>query len=154
MLRFLPTVDRPHLKRLPGSVLWLPFLPNKKVPPPAGCYLKYWERVKFQTHKPSTAVSNPSVKNRLRRADFCPWGIDHTYSASPEPILWFLSCGCKKGTPPAGCHVRNRKCLTTPPAFCPDKKPPPLTRGGMGAVRTRRTGVGAVRGGRLQDLRR
>ena len=40
--------------------------------------------------------------------------------------------------PPAGCHVRNRKCLTTPPAFCPDKKPPPLTRGGMGAVRTRR----------------
>ena len=33
--------------------------------------------------------------------------------------------------PPAGCHVRKRKCLTTPPAFCPDKKPPPLTRGGM-----------------------
>ena len=71
MLRFLPTVDRPHLKRLPGSVLWLPFLPNKKVPPPAGCFLKYWERVIFQTDKPSTAVSNPSVKNRLRRADFC-----------------------------------------------------------------------------------
>ena len=39
--------------------------------PPAGCDLKYWERVKFQTDKPSTAVSNPSVKNRLRRADFC-----------------------------------------------------------------------------------
>ena len=39
--------------------------------------------------------------------------------------------------PPAGSHVRNRKCLTTPPAFCPDKKPPPLTRGGMGAVQTR-----------------
>ena len=69
-----PMVDRPHLKRLPGSVLWLPFLPNKKVPPPAGC------------------------------------------------------------------HVRNRKCLTTPPAFCPDKKPPPLTRGGMGALRTRGNG--------------
>ena len=47
-----------------------------------------------------------------------------------------LSYGCKKVPPPAGCHVRNRKCLTTPPAFCPDKKPPPLTRGGMGAVRT------------------
>ena len=71
MFRFLPTVDRPHLKRLPGSVLWLPFLPNKKVPPPAGSDLKCWERLKFQTDKPSTAVSNPSVKNRLRRADFC-----------------------------------------------------------------------------------
>ena len=79
------------------------------------------------------------------RFDFCLCWIDHISSASPEPILWFLSCGCKKGTPPAGCHVRNRKCLTTPPAFCPDKKPPPLTRGGMGALRTRR-GSPCIRG--------
>ena len=53
--------------------------------------------------------------------------------------------------PPAGCHVRNRKCLTTPPVFCPDKKPPPLTRGGMGAVRTRGMVGGAVLG-REKDL--
>ena len=45
--------------------------PSAEVPPPAGSDLNYWERVKFQTDKPSTVVSNPSVKNRLRRADFC-----------------------------------------------------------------------------------
>ena len=33
--------------------------------------------------------------------------IDHISSASPEPILWFLSCRRKKGTPPAGFYLNH-----------------------------------------------
>ena len=60
-----------------------------------------------------------------------------------------IHCPSAVMPPPAGCRVRNRKCLTTPPAFCLGKKPPPLTRGGMGALRTRRKKgkCGAMGGG-------
>ena len=68
MLRFLPTVDRPHLKRLPGSVLWLPFLPNKKVPPPAGCNLESCNRVAFQGGNPS--VCPPGSHLPLHKGGF------------------------------------------------------------------------------------
>ena len=52
---------------------------------------------------------------------------------SPTRVRWKwydAIVGAIHESPAGGCHVRNRKCLTTPPAFCPDKKPPPLTRGG------------------------
>ena len=39
MLRFLPTVDRPHLKRLPGSVLWALSCRTRKCRPRQGAIL-------------------------------------------------------------------------------------------------------------------
>ena len=67
---------------------------------------------------PSCAMAQFMVKPIHAPRQFMPARAIHWPSAAMPP--------------PAGCYVRNRKCLTTPPAFCPDKKPPPLTRGGFG----------------------